>query len=367
MKKTARVLLTLLAVLLLLAGGYVGYVLLRYHRLGYQSLTVQGPALSTLPETGREYTLVSYNIGFGAYEADFGFFMDGGEESWAWSRERLDANLGKIGDLLHRQDADFCLIQEVDIDATRSYRRDERTDMISAMPGKDYVFAQNYDSPFLLYPFRQPHGASKSGIMTFSSFPIGSSERLELPVETGFMKFLDLDRCYAKSRIPLGEGRDMVLYAFHLSAYTSDGTIATEQLRQLLADMEGEYALQNYCIAGGDFNKDILGDSSAFFGKPTEGAMWAQPIPEGTFDGYHISLVAPLDEDQPVPSCRNADGPYHPGQMVLTVDGFLVSENVEVVDSAVIDTGFAYSDHNPVELRFRLLPQPEPAPGEENP
>ncbi len=366
MKKGVRILLLLLAALLLLTGGYVGYVLLRYHRLGDQPLAVQGPVPAEQPETGREYTVVSYNVGFGAYEADFGFFMDGGERSWAWSKERLDANLGKIGDLLRRRDADFCLIQEVDIDATRSYHEDERAYMTAAMPEKGYVFAQNYDSPFLLYPFYQPHGASRSGIMTFSSFPIGSSERLELPVEAGFMKFLDLDRCYAKSRIPLGEGRDLVLYDFHLSAYTSDGTIATEQLLLLLADMEGEYARHNYCVAGGDFNKDILGDSTAVFGMPTEGAVWAQPIPESTFDGYHISLVAPLDEDRPVPSCRNADGPYHPGQMVLTVDGFLVSENVEVLAAGVIDTGFAYSDHNPVEMRFLLRPQPEPAPGEEN-
>ncbi len=354
MKKTARVLLTLLAVLLLLAGGYVGYVLLRYHRLGYQSLTVQGPALSTLPETGREYTLVSYNIGFGAYEADFGFFMDGGEESWAWSRERLDANLGKIGDLLHRQDDDFCLIQEVDIDATRSYRRDERTDMISAMPGKDYVFAQNYDSPFLLYPFRQPHGASKSGIMTFSSFPIGSSERLELPVETGFMKFLDLDRCYAKSRIPLGEGRDMVLYAFHLSAYTSDGTIATEQLKQLMTDMAQTYAAGNYAIAGGDFNKDLLGNSSEVFGVSGKDATWAQAFPFELLP-KNVALQAPFDAASPVPSCRNCDIGYEPGvTFVLTIDGFLTTANVQVEGTRVIDDGFLHSDHNPVVMTFIL-------------
>jgi hypothetical protein len=354
LKKTARVLLTLLAVLLLLAGGYVGYVLLRYHRLGYQSLTVQGPALSTLPETGREYTLVSYNIGFGAYEADFGFFMDGGEESWAWSRERLDANLGKIGDLLHRQDDDFCLIQEVDIDATRSYRRDERTDMISAMPGKDYVFAQNYDSPFLLYPFRQPHGASKSGIMTFSSFPIGSSERLELPVETGFMKFLDLDRCYAKSRIPLGEGRDMVLYAFHLSAYTSDGTIATEQLKQLMTDMAQTYAAGNYAIAGGDFNKDLLGNSSEVFGVSGKDATWAQAFPFELLP-KNVALQAPFDAASPVPSCRNCDIGYEPGvTFVLTIDGFLTTANVQVEGTRVIDDGFLHSDHNPVVMTFIL-------------
>lgn len=78
-------------------------------------------------------------------------------------------------------------------------------------------------------------------------------------------------------------------------------------------------------MAGGDFNKDLLGDSSAYFGAAEQEYSWAQPIPEGVFDSYDVQLVAPLDENDPVPSCRNADGPYHDGQYVLTVDGFLVT------------------------------------------
>ena len=72
------------------------------------------------------------------------------------------------------------------------------------------------------------------------------------------------------------------------------------------------------------------------------------------FDGVEIQLIAPLDETDPVPSCRNADGPYHAGQYVLTVDGFLVSPNVSVSEATVIDTGFRYSDHNPVRMVFTL-------------
>ena len=38
---------------------------------------------------------------------------------------------------------------------------------------------------------------------------------------------------------------------------------------------------------------------------------------------------------------------------VTVVDGFLVSDNVEAT-AENIDTDFAYSDHNPVLLRFTL-------------
>ena len=39
------------------------------------------------------------------------------------------------------------------------------------------------------------------------------------------------------------------------------------------------------------------------------------------------------------------------------VDGFLVSPNVEVTDSEVVSTGFAYSDHNPICMSVTLLAQ----------
>ena len=356
-KKILKGLFCILLALVILAGVYFAYLFLAYHRIGDQTLTAEG-STEGMAETGQEYTLLSWNIGFGAYEADYGFFMDGGTESWAWSKERLDANLADIAGKLRDWNPDFCLLQEVDIDATRSYHRDERIVMKAALTEERYasVFAQNYDSPFLCYPFTQPHGASQSGLLTFSAHGMESEAlRKELPIENGLMKFLDLDRCYSVSRIPV-TGGELVLYNLHLSAYTSDGTIATEQLRLLLSEMQKEYEAGNWCIAGGDFNKDLLGDSSRWWGHADKEYTWAQPIPEETFSGVNIVLVAPLDEADPVPSCRNADGPYHQGQYVLTVDGFLVSPNVEVRESRVVDNGFANSDHNPVELRFVLKP-----------
>lgn len=356
MKRWGKILLCVVLALVLLAGAYVAYVLIDYHRIGDMELPVQGEekALAAAMDTDKSYTVLSYNIGFGAYESDYGFFMDGGTESWAWSRERLTANLDRIAGFLNRQQADFFFVQEVDIDSTRSYHVDEREALYQALPGMNHVFAQNYDSPFLMYPLIKPHGASRSGLLTFSSVEITSAKRVELPVESSMMKLLDLDRCYSVSRIPVAGSKELILYNLHLSAYTSDGTIATEQLKLLLADMQAEYEAGNWCVAGGDFNKDLLGDSAVYFGEADQEYSWAQPIPDEVFDGYDIFLVPPLNEQNPVPSCRNADSAYHDGQYVLTVDGFMVSKNVTVENADVIDTGFQWSDHNPVMMTFRL-------------
>ncbi len=354
MKKVLKVILCIILVIVIIAAGYVAYVFIDFHRIGDQPLAVTAGTSSGKAAAEKTYRIVSWNIGFGAYEDDYGFFMDGGTQSWAWSKERLDANLKNIAAKLSEQAADLYLIQEVDIDATRSYHFDERIYLTDVLTGSSFIFAQNYDSPFLMYPITQPHGASKAGLMTFSKADINSAERVELPIEESLMKLLDLDRCYSKSRIPVSGGKELVLYNFHLSAYTSDGTIANKQLQILLDDIQAEYNKGNYCIAGGDFNKDILGDSSKYFGKSDIEYTWAQPIPEEILAGYKAKLTAPFNEASPVPSCRNADGPYHKGQYVLTIDGFLVTDNIKVNRSDVIDTQFKYSDHNPVDMTFVL-------------
>ena len=252
---------------------------------------------------------------------------------------------------------DFALFQEVDINGTRSWHIAEDAYLSDAMENSEFdeVFAQNYDSPYLFYPLINPHGANQSGIVTLSRHPISSAVRRSLPIEAGFMKLVDLDRCYSVSRIPMANGKELVLYNLHLSAYTSDGTIATEQLEMLCADMLAEYENGNYCVAGGDFNKDLLGNSAEVFGVAGgENDTWAQPIPEGTIpDG--LSLVVPFDPVHPIATCRTASEAYNiETTFRVTVDGFLISGNVEAVSAAVVDAGYRYSDHNPIYMDFIL-------------
>ncbi len=67
-----------------------------------------------------------------------------------------------------------------------------------------------------------------------------------------------------------------------------------------------------------------------------------------------ITLVAPYNASDKEGSCRNPDKPYEEGDFMVTVDGFIVSANVEATDARVINTGFRYSDHNPVIMKITL-------------
>ena len=201
LKKAWKIVLAVVLALLVVVLGYVAYVFIDYHRIGDQELTVERNAAATV-EAGKEYGILSYNIGFGAYEDDYSFFMDGGTESRAWSEERLTANIERIGTFLQQQDADLYLLQEVDRDSTRSYHVDEAAMLTAQLPGLGHIWAQNYDSPYLFYPLDQPHGKSVSGLLTLSSFGITEARRVELPIEAGVMKLVDLIGVTASTASP---------------------------------------------------------------------------------------------------------------------------------------------------------------------
>ena len=199
---------------LLVIAGYVSYVMLSYSRIeDDQTLEITGTARSDTLKTDREYTAVTYNIGFGAYTPDYTFFMDGGTQSWADSEESVINCINGDIALLKRHQSDFALIQEVDTDATRSYHVDQSKLFYEGFTDSSASLAVNYHSAFLFYPILQPHGASNSGLLTLSNTKISSAMRRSLPIAESMSKFLDLDRCYSLNYINTENGKQLVPFS----------------------------------------------------------------------------------------------------------------------------------------------------------
>ena len=122
----------------------------------------------------------------------------------------------------------------------------------------------------------------------------------------------------------------------------------------LFEDMKEEYDKGNYVICGGDFNHDFTGNSKEIFNETVpEEYTWAVPFPDELIP-EHFNKLTDYASGITIPSCRNADKPYDESNFTLTVDGFIVSDNVIPTYMNVIDNQFLYSDHNPVELKFKL-------------
>lgn len=358
-----RVVAGLALALVLLAGGYLLYLTVQYSRIPDSTLLpVENPQQAAV-STGAPLTAMTYNIGFGAYDPAFSFFMDEGAMldgtptkgafSRAQSAEIVESNTaGAIGQAATHQ-PDFLLMQEVDTGAHRSFGINQAARVCAAFPQQASVFASNFHSAYLAYPLPTPHGAVESGLLTLSRYSVDEAIRRSLPVDTGFpAKYFDLDRCFTVLRLPVqSAATELVLINLHLSAYDEGGAIRAQQLEMLGAVLAEERGLGNWVVLGGDFNHALGGETDVFAS--------AQQVPGWVFALNEADLpagyrVVQADNSTQAPTCRGSDIPYTPGtSYTVVVDGFIVSDNITAT-ARNIDTGFAYSDHNPVLLTFTL-------------
>ena len=353
-----RVLLGILAALLLVIIGYVLYVMISYHRLPDDlTLDVRTPENADITGTvsvGTDYEIITYNIGFGAYTPDYSFFMDGGKSSVAASKESVLATVSGAGELAAGYDPDFMIFEEVDLKATRSYHVDEYELLDKYFSGYYSDFAINYDSAFLMVPPWEPHGKSLAGIAFYSKYPIASAVRKSFPISTSFSKFLDLDRCYSISRIPADNGKELVIFSLHMSAYGNSDAIREAQVNKPCGDMQAEYEKGNYVICGGDFNHDLKASEDT----EEDRASWAYPFPRSDLpEGFSFSMdfLGEAGKAALPDSARNADMPYEEGvTYTVTLDGFIISDNIELKEYENIHTGYLYADHDPVRMVFSL-------------
>lgn len=347
-----------LGILVLVLLAYVIYMLVTYYRLEDNlELEVGQPEAASAGQgvkTDTEYGILTYNIGFGAYTPQFSFFMDGGKYSWGESRQSVEDTVKGAAQLLKGLDADFMMVQEIDVDGTRSYHVNEFDMFKEAFPESYSVFAQNYDSSFLAYPFHQPHGRNKAGLGVFSRYPVTSAVRRSLPVSDSISKFLDLDRCYSVSRVKMENGRELVLINLHMSAYGNSDEIREGQVSMLCAELEKEYNAGNYVICGGDFNHDLKASESDL----DKVESWAYPFPRKSLPEHFAFAMDYLPQEEKIAlwdSARNADMEYVAGEtFTVTLDGFIISDNIEPVSYEVVNTGYRYSDHEPVLLKFLM-------------
>ena len=365
-RKSHKILYTILGILLaflVIILTYVAYVFGTYYRIDdHEVLEVENPQ-NEMITAGEPHTIATYNIGFGAYGPDFDFFMDSGtmldgtpvrgHRGTSFSKEHTLRNTNGTISELQALDPEIMFIQEMDTDSTRSQHINQAEMYREAFGDMANTYARNFHSAYLFYPFTDPHGKVNSGIMTLSDYQIESAERRSYPVTTDFMKVTDLDRCFAVNRLPVDNGKELVLINSHMSAYDKGGVIREQQWKMITNVISEEYAKGNYVILGGDFNH-VLGETVAdIFPSQQQTPGWlafitSDQVPEGF-------SIATADNYMDVPTCRGADIPWQKGvNYTCIIDGFIVSDNISY-SARNIETDFAWTDHQPVLMEFTLL------------
>ena len=305
---------------------------------------------STLKQ-GQPFTVTTFNLGYAGLDQGQDFFMDGGTGSRSSSREQTEANLKAIADFLQGSRSDLYILQEVDVNSSRSHHINEVQMISGSLPGYSSTFAYNYKVAWVPVPLTHPMGAVQSGLLTLSTFSSTSHIRFDLPGKENWpVQLFELDRAFVESRFPVDNGKELVLINLHLSAFDKGGTIRKQQLDFLENYIQQEMKKDNYLIIGGDWNHSLPGTDHRRFPSRQDWPQWLQPFP-ATFAPAGFQWAV----DPSTPSVRTLDSAYRPGVNFLAViDGFLVSPNVAIVDVTGHDLNFEHSDHNPVTGRFIL-------------
>lgn len=351
---TLNVLFSIFGVVILTLGIFLIYAAATtFHQKDVMPLEIKGGKSKTL-KVNESVKMMIWNIGYCGLDETADFFMDGGSEVRAHSREQVQENMEAITAGINEVNPDICFIQEIDLDSDRTFRINE-LDYFNEKLGLDkynYSFATNYKAGYVPYPLFNTIGKVNSGIVSYSKFEVSDAKRIQLPIPFAWpVRMFNLKRGLLVERMPIiGTDKELVAINLHLEAYSSEeGKV--KQLKMLFDIINEEIDKGNYVIAGGDFNQRFSCIDSSMY--PYYEGNWDTPI-INTDDYTNVTF----NMDNTHPTCRLLNMKYQGADkstfQYYMIDGFICSMNVKVNNIHTLDKDFLNSDHNPVVMNFKL-------------
>lgn len=349
MKKVLKVILYLVIAIVLFFAGLIITAIVTDYKPDEKIEVYKGETTETVPDT-LEFSIVDWNIGYCGLDKSMDFFYDGGTHVRP-PEENVKTNLKAVTAFLKAQEnTDFYLLQEVDKKSKRSYRINQFDSLQNTFAGYHSFFGKNYDVFFVPTPPTEPYGKVVSGLMTISKFAPVEVVRHQFPGNYDFPTGLFmLDRCFLVSRIPVSNGKQLLIINTHNSAF-DDGSLRKGQMDYLKKFLTDEYTKGNYVVIVGDWNQCPPGLKTVIpgFNFDKEDYM---PI-NADFMPQDWTWIYRND----VPTNRRVIAPYDKATTLTTIiDAFLISPNIENISIENINLEFEHSDHQPIKASFKLI------------
>ena len=301
---------------------------------------------SGMPIPGTEtLEVLTWNLGYGALGAEAEFLADGGTKLRALGRRQIDDAAQRIAGHLAAPPAEVLFLQEVAAPGFMTRGVDVRGRIEAALPRHRHVFASDLKTRGFPQALSFNHGLS-----VFTSYTAEDAQITTLPRASKlYAGFLRKHYFGVATRVPIaGTGKAWRLINIHLPAFDADARDRIAQLDALLEIAQLAYAQGEHVVIGGDWNLRLRPTD---FPHATEERhlFWIHDIPEDILPTGWAWVTDPQ-----VPTVRTLNAPFQAGVSYTTIiDGFLVSPNVEVLQVATDDLGFADTDHHPVRARLR--------------
>jgi endonuclease/exonuclease/phosphatase family metal-dependent hydrolase len=320
-----------------------------YFMLNGDAVASPGDAVTRQVEAPAAPAVLSitvWNLGYGGLGRESDFVADGGTHMFPPSRAAVRANVDAIDALVGEDAADVFIFQEIAYGGPVNYWVNLKGALDRTLTGRNSVFFADFRTRLMPWPLRMEHGQA-----IYSRFGVESADVVPLPAED--TAIFGVKRRYASvvARMPIeGSEHGWTIASVHLAAFDPDAAVRTRQLRELLAWAQREYESGQHVVLAGDWNFQI---AETNFPNTTEERFlfWLFPFPQDALpQGWRIGA------DASVPSVRTNYQPYVAGEnYVTTIDGLIVSPNVEIKSIAGVDLGFEHTDHQPVRARVRAI------------
>ena len=297
-------------------------------------------------------SLMTWNIGYGGLGAQSDFFLDGGMMVRP-SKDISEAyKAGILNTIAAHEEVDFLLLQEVDVRSKRSYFVNQFLSIGEVLPNFTRAHALNFNVKFVPKPFLSfaPIGKVQSGLATYSRFNVSTHTRHQFPGSYGWpTKAFHLDRCLLETRVPLPNGKELIIINSHNSAYDG-GKLKPQEMEYLKAHLLAEYAKGNYVVVGADWNQCPPNFDYDSFSKGNSEDYYQDNIEESFMpEGWQWAY------DGTVATNRKLNKTYKEGTTFTTlIDFFLLSPNLSLLEVEGVSLNFKYSDHQPVKIKIQL-------------
>jgi endonuclease/exonuclease/phosphatase family metal-dependent hydrolase len=286
--------------------------------------------------------ILSWNIGYAGMGEDSDFLFDNGSQLRPPSKLSVTKNLEGITQYLQSNPFDIVMLQEIPYASWNNYNVNVYPYLKNNLDMYQWTYSDDLYTKLL-----PSFTALRIGNSTASRIKIEDATSIALTREPGyFLYFFKKDYRMHITHIEHA-GAQWSIINVHLSAFDDDSvSIREAQLKEIISFAQEEKEKGYHVIVGGDWNLELVQTDFGPYTTSKEDQFWIRSLPEfAKIDGW--KWVA----DPSTPSVRTAEKPFVKGEnYTLVIDGFFISDTIDVVDVHTQDLSFKVTDHQPVTL-----------------
>jgi len=202
------------------------------------------------PDAVDTLKIVTWNIKFGGGRIDF--FFDCYGDRVLMTENEVITNMKALVAGINELNPDIIFLQEADIDSKRSAYVDQIQYILDNTDLNYGIYGSQWKSDFVP---SDGIGRMNSGNAILSKYELTESERIPLSLiesDPAIVQYFYLRRNLLKTKTTIN-GKEIVLFGTHTSAYSTDGT-KKKQLEEIKAEIDKINTEGKTFILGGDFN-----------------------------------------------------------------------------------------------------------------